>query len=149
MSDALQITSYARSPTNDVEESPVPFVPEKETWLPSVFSRLVSTLKTVFRVPSATHDAEGSPSVAKTKALLSFVLSWPDILLRRFPFLLSTIVSAIIAGSVAGVLYRPYYLDAQIPFGELRTEHGVSGATFEVWTDAMYHRLHFTLVFIS
>ena len=139
MANALQTTSYALTPTDDVEESPS--VPEKKTSLPSVFSRLVSALKTALHAPSPTRDVEESPSVPEKKTLLPSVFWWPVSLLRWFPFLSSVIIYSMLTGSVAVIIY--FHGDTQESSTDVvSNKTGVSGATFEVCTDTMYHRLH-------
>ena len=122
MSNALQTTPYAPSAVDDVEEPPS--VAEKKTLLPSVFSRRVTALKT---------------TLPEKKTLLVSVFLWPVNLLLRHPFLLSVIISVILAGSVAGILHWSYYRDIQPVLRPLRDNwNGVSGIVFEVWTDTTY-----------
>ena len=138
MSNPLQTTPYAPSPTHYIEESPS--VPEEKILLPSLFSRPVSALKTASHAPLPTHDAKGLPSAPEKKTLLSSIFSWPGYLLKNYPFLSSIIASVVLSGSVAGIVWRSYYSDKFADFST--TDTGVSGVTFSVWTDTMYHRSH-------
>lgn len=107
---------------------------------------------TPFASSSIHDDFEVPPSVPEKKPLLPIVSSWLVSLVRRKPFLSSAIISAILIGSVAGVVQWSYYRDIQsvyqvIPPGS----SGVSGVTSRSWifTETMCRRSHSSGIVIS